>query len=137
MGEHAVHDQERVRENETDKDRQQDRDRFPHPTQVEQHEPHDERDFGCKLVWLEGERKQREQGIDPARDRNRDGEHVIENERGARDEARIGADQARGDPVAAPARGKQLDDLVVGERDDEHGRRRGEREVQPQIGVLA
>ncbi len=98
---------------------------------------HDERNLGRKLVRLEADRKQREQRIDTARYRNRNGEHVIENERGTRNEARVRADQPRRDPVAASARGKQLDDLVIGERDDEHRRRGGEREVKAQIRVLA
>src|SRR6267378_5628953 len=137
MGKHSVYDQEGVGQNEADKDRQQHRDGFLHSAQVEQYERDDERDLGGKLVRLKAERKQRKQRVDAARDRNRNGEHVIENQRCPRGEARVRADQPRGDAVAPSARGKQLDDLVVGKRDDEHGRRRGECEVKPQLGVLA
>ena len=45
------------------------------------------------------------------------------------------ADQAGGDAVTAAAGGEQLDDLVVGERDDEHGRRGRERQVEAQMRV--
>ena len=135
--EHAVDDQEGVGEDETEKDRQQHGDRLLHPAQVEQHERGDERDLGGELVGLEAERKQREERIDAARDRDRNREYVVENQRGARSQARVRADQARGDPIAASARGKKLDHLVVGERDDEHRHRGGEREVQAELGVLA
>src|SRR6266853_901911 len=118
MGQHSVDDQEGVRENEAEKDRQQHRDGFLYSAQVEQYERDDERDFGRKLVRLEPERKQREQRVDAARDRNRNGEYVIEDERRTRGEASVRADQPRGDAIATPACGKELDDLVVGERDD-------------------
>jgi hypothetical protein len=41
-----------------------------------------EPNLGRKLVRLEAERKERKQSIDAARYRNRNGEHVIDNERG-------------------------------------------------------
>ena len=40
------------------------------------------------------------------------------------------SDQSRGDAITAAARRKQLDDLVVGHRDNEDGNRRGERQEQ-------
>ncbi len=94
MGEYAVDDEKRVGENKAQEDREQYDDGFLHPAQVEQDERDDEADLGGKLVRLEADRKQREERIDAARDRDRDGEHVVEDERGAGNQARVWTDQA-------------------------------------------
>ena len=137
LGEHAVDDQESVGQHEPEKYRQQDGDHLLYPAQVEHHEHHDQHHLGRELVGLPVERQQREKRVDAARDGDGDGEHVVDDERRAGGQARVGTDQPRGDAVAAASGREELDDLVVGKRDDEHGRRGGEREVQPHLRVLA
>ena len=110
---------------------------FLHAAQVEHDQRDDQRAFGDQLVRLEAERQQAEQRIHAAGDRDRDGEHVVDDQRRAGGQAGVGPEQAGRDPIAAAAGRKQLDDLVVGKRDDEHRRRGGDRQVQAELGVLA
>src|SRR3970040_1029088 len=49
----------------------------------------------------------------------------------------IASTQARVGALPAPAGRKQLDHLVVGERDQEHRHHRREREVKTEMGMLA
>src|SRR5450631_3667258 len=57
-------------------------------------------------------------------------QHVVHDQRAARDETGIGSKQVRGDLVAAAPIGKQLDDLAVGNGDYEYGYRRHCRKVE-------
>jgi hypothetical protein len=69
-----------------------------------------------------------EDGVAARRDRRRDREHVVDEERRAADDAEPRAEELRGDDVPAAARREVLDDARVGVRDDEDGERRADRE---------
>ena len=55
----------------------------------------------------------------------------------ARDQAHVGADQLAGDPITAATRGKQFDDLVVRQGDDEHRHRSRDCHIQAEMGMVA
>ena len=137
MRDDAVGDEQHVRHHEADENRQQYLDGLLHAAQVEKGERDDEHDLGGELVGLEAKRQQRVERVHAAGDGDRDREHVIEDERRAGGDPGMGPEQPGCDAIAAPAGGKQLDDLVVGERDDENRQRRGERKIQPEMRVLA
>ena len=89
----------------------------------------------CVRTGADG--KQAEHRVGSAGDRDGDRENVVDDQRGARGQARVGSDQRCRDPVAAAAGREQLDDLVVRERDDEDGDGRRDRQVQPEVRVVA
>ena len=74
-------------------------------------------------------RDQAEDGVAARRDRGRDGEHVVDEQRAAADDAEARAQQLGGDDVAAAARGEVLDDAGVRVGDDEDGERGAERQT--------
>src|SRR5205823_10460952 len=109
---HPVADQDHVGEEEAEKNRQQDFYGFLHAAQVQVQQQPDQHELGGELEFLGAERQQAEDRVDPARDRDRDREHVIDDQRRPGHEPGVGADQAGRDLVAAAARRKQLDDLI-------------------------
>jgi hypothetical protein len=137
VGIETVADQEYVDHDERQENRQQDLDRFLHAAQVEhqQYGGHEHAEGDFPLVEPDGE--QAEKRVRSGRDGDRDGQHVIHDQRRPGHEPRVRADQARRDLVAAAAVGKELDHLVVGERDDEYRHRDGEGEVEPEVLVGA
>ncbi len=137
VGEDPVDDEETVGDHEADENRQQHADRLLHAAQVEIEQKQNEDDLEPELQLTVGPGQEREQCVDAARHRDRDGEDVVDDEGAAGDKARGGPEQAAGDLVAAPAVREQLDDLVVGEGDHEHGDCRQRRQVEPERSVRA
>ncbi len=78
-----------------------------------------------------------EDGVAAAGDGDRDGEDVVDQQRRPGDHADRRAEQLGGHHVAAAAEGEALDDLGVGDRDDEDGDRGGEPQRHRQVGVPA
>ncbi len=132
-----VADQQDVYDDEGDEDRQQHLDRFLHPAQVQHHQHRDEGHAERDLPVVQICREQAEHGICARRDRDRDRQHVIHDQRRAGHEPRVTPDQLCRHLVAAAAVRKQLDHLVIGERNDEHGHRDGDRQIEPEVGVGA
>ena len=82
-------------------------------------------------------RQEAEDRVGARRDRDGDREHVVDEQRGARDHAQLLPEELGRDDVAAAARGELLDDAAVPVADDEDGQRRREREEDGEPGVLA
>ena len=120
MRERAVDDEKRMRDHEAEKNGQQQADRLPHAPKVEEQQHESQRDFQAQLRRANHRREQREQCVDAARHRDRDGQNVIDDQRAAGDQPRVRTQQARGDLVTTAARREQFDNLVVRDRDDEH-----------------
>jgi hypothetical protein len=133
----AVHDQHQVGGDEAEEDRQQDLDRLLQAAQVHHDQQRDEERLGPEFIGLKAERQEGRQRVDPGGDRDRDGQHVVEDQRAAGHQPQVGADQLGGDAVAAAPGREQLDHLVVGQRDDEDGDRGGDRHVQAEVGMGA
>ena len=133
----AVGDQREMRDAEADEDRRQQADRLAHPAQVQVDQQHDHGDRRLQLHDLVHRRQQAEERVDAARRRDRDRQHVVDDQCGARDETRVGTDELGRHLVAAAAVRKQLDDLVVGQRDHEHCERGRHGEVQRELVVRA
>ena len=129
----AVRDQREMSETEADEDRREQADRFTHAAQVQVDQQHDDGDGRLELDDLVHRRQQAEQGVNAARSRDGDREHVVDDQRRSRDEARVGADELGRHLVTAATVRKQLDDLVVGQRDHEHGERGCDREVEREL----
>jgi hypothetical protein len=91
-------------DDEAEKDRQQDRDRLPHAAQV-QIDKQQQPQRGPQFEALRSDRKQAEDGVGAARDGDRDGEYVIDDQGRAGDQPRIRADQTGRDLVAAAPEG--------------------------------
>jgi hypothetical protein len=126
-----------MRNEKAEKDRQQDRDRLPHTAQIQDQQHGDEREFRRELEHHRPLGQQAEQRIDPTCNRNGDRQNVIDDQPGTRNEARARTDQAGRDTIATAAGREQLDHLVVGERNDEYRRGRGDRHEQAEVGVCA
>ena len=133
----AITDKHHVHDHEADEDRQQEFDRLFHAAQVERHEQYDRREFDAYLVAVQAERQQAEHRIGAAGNRYCNRQHVVDDERRAGHEAGMRAEQIGGDLVAAAAVRKELDDLVVRERDDEDGDRDRDREIKAEVRVAA
>lgn len=133
----AVHDQHEVRGDEAEEDRQQDLDRLLQPAQIHHDQQADEKRFGPEFIRLEAERQERRERIDAGRDRDRDGEHIVEDQGAAGHETQIRPDELGGHAVAAAPGREQLDHLVVGERDDEHRDGGGDGHVQAEVRMRA
>jgi hypothetical protein len=133
----AVDDQQSMGGDEAEEDRQQDADRLLHAAQVQPQEQQHQRQFGAQLPVLRAERQHREQRVGATGDRDRHGQHVIDDQRRARDQAGVLSQQDGGDAVAAAPGREQLDHLVVGEGDDEDRDRGGQRQVEAEVGVRA
>ncbi len=79
----AVHDEAEMQHHEAEEDRQQHHDRLAHAAEVETGHQDDEREFGGELECLRAHRQQAEECIDAARERRGDGQHVVDQQRGA------------------------------------------------------
>ncbi len=88
-----------------------------------------------ELVRKPGRGKKAEQGIGAARHGNRDRQHVVDQERRARDHARRGRQQFARDEITAAAGREELDDLRVARGDDEDRDPRHERDEDAQVDV--
>ncbi len=88
-----------------------------------------------ELVGEPRRRKEAEDGVRPRRHRDRDRQHVVDDERRARDHPRSLPEELRRDDVPAAAGGERLDDLRVAPGDDEDGEHRGRRDEEGQDGV--
>ena len=137
MAQDAVADQERVGDEEPEKNGQQDADRLLHAAHVHHQQHNDQHQLGSELEIACRGRQQAEQGIDATGNRYRDSEDIVDNQRRAGDQSRARADETARYAIPAAAGRKQLDDLVVRERNNEHRRRGRERHVEPEVGVLA
>ncbi len=136
MARDAVGDQREVGDHEADEDRREDADRFAHSAQVQVDQHHDDRKLHFQLDHLVHGRDEAEERIHAARRGDRDREHVVDDQGGPGHEARVRAHQLGGHLVAAAAVRKEFDDLVVGQRNDEHGEGGGDREIQRELAVL-
>ena len=77
--------------------------------------------------------QQSEQGVAGGRDRDRDRQRIVDQQRTARHHADARAQQLRGHQVSAAAGGKLFDDVAVAGRDDEHGDGRGQGQKDRQV----
>ncbi len=133
----AAHHEDRVREQEQAEDGRQDRHRLLHAAQVHDDQQHDDADLGLDLPRRRAGGQHAEHLVRAAGDRHRDRQHIVDEQRGAGDEADLGAEQLRRHDVAAAAERKPLDDLRIRHRDDEHRERRRQRQRHRQVGVRA
>jgi len=133
----AIGDQQRVRGNEAEEDRQQDADRFLGAAQVHPQQYQNQRQRAAQLPGLEGQRQQRKQRVDAAGHGDGDGQHVVDRQRGPRNQAGVTSEQHGSDAVATAAGREQLDHLVVSKGDHEDGDGRGQCKVQPEVGMGA
>lgn len=121
-------------EHEKEKDRHQELDGFLDTSEIE-HRQSNHEDDGCsetKLIELEDAEK----CVDACRDRDGNGEDVIDHEGRARSQTGPFAKEFGGDDVAAAARREELDDLVVARGNDEDRDRRGESEIDGQVRIF-
>ena len=137
MGAEGVADDEGVRQHERDEDRHPGQHRLLRAAQVQQRQQADPGNLGRQLVVQAAGRQQAEERVRAARDRERDGQHVIDQQRGAGYHPQTGREQFAGHQVAAAARREQLDDLRVAGADDEyrHDRRRRDKQAQVNMAV--
>ncbi len=107
--------------------------RLTHAAQVHDGEQQDEEQRKAHLV--RGERRHGGgQGEDTGRDRNGNGEDVVDEQRRGGDEARQGPEILFRDDVCPAARLVRLDGLDVGEHDDREHCRDGQRDRQDEVG---
>jgi hypothetical protein len=122
---------------EPDENRREDPDRLAHAAQVEVDQHDDDGDRDLQLDDLMCRRQQAEERIHAARDRDGDRQNVIDDQRRPRNESRVRPYETGSDLVSAAAVRKQLDDLVVCERDHEHREGRGDRQIERKGAVCA
>ena len=145
VGGHRVEDGECVREDEHGEDRHPDEHRLLHSAQVDERETDHAgelerelaRDEQEKLVALHPRGEQAEKGVGAARHRDRDREHVVDQERAARDDARRGREQLARHQVSAAARREERDDLRVAGADRDDRDDAGQRDEEAQVGAAA
>ena len=87
------------------------------------------------LVVMKAHGQEAEECVGAGDEGDRDGEHIVDQEGAARDDARPLADRMGGHDVAAASVGEMLDDPRVGVRDDKDGERRGEGKKDGEVGV--
>ena len=90
-----------------------------------------------QLRAVPAQRQEAEEGVAGRGDRDGDGQHVVDQQRAAGDDADVLAQQLGRHDVAAAAVGELLDDAPVGRGDDEDGAGRHHGQRQQQVGVLA
>ena len=107
--------------------------RLAHAAEVHDGEQEDEEQRKAHLV--RGERRHGGgQGEDTSRDRNGNGEDVVDEQRRGGDEARQGPEVLFRDDICPAARLVRLDGLDVGEHDDREHCRDGQRDRQDEVG---
>ncbi len=125
-----------MRQHKAEEDRQQHFDRLLHATQIQHDEHNNHKCFGPKFVLMKSERQKRRQSIDSGGDRNRDCQHIVDDQCATGNQPHIRSDQLGGDTIAATAGWKQLDDLVICQCDDEHGDCGRDRHVQAEMRIV-
>ena len=96
----------------------------------------DEEDLDRQLLALPGDRQEAEQRVARRRDRHGDGQHIVDEQRRARDDPDGAPKELGRHHVAAAAMGELLDDAAVGggDEDDREGGHRRDRERE--VAVL-
>ena len=122
---------------ERQEDRGQNRDRLLHSAEIQQGQHADGGRRHRELPSLPRGRQEAEHRIHAGGDGNRDGEHVVDDERRARHDPRGPAEQSRGHDVATATEREVLDDPAVGVGDDEDGERDGARHRDGEVPVRA
>jgi hypothetical protein len=84
-----------------EKEAEKDRHRFPHAAQVEHQKQRHHGDLDAELQVLNVAREKAEHRIDAARDRNRNGQHIVDDQRRAGDQTGVGTDQVGGDRICS------------------------------------
>jgi hypothetical protein len=107
-----------------------------HAAQVQKNQTENEQDFSENLEWLECYWEKTEKRVGATRDRYRDRQHVVDDQRGAGNQAGFRPQQFRRDQVASAAGRKELDDLRVARRNDEDRNGHQQSERQGEIIVL-
>ena len=92
---------------------------LPDPAEVHRHQHQDGDRGGQGFVALE-ERQHRLRVLHPRRDRDRDGEHVVDQQRARHGQARVASQIHRGDLVVAATRRVGMDVLPVGGHHHQH-----------------
>ncbi len=133
--EQPVQNHEDVRREKGQEDRDQGDHRFPHPAHVQQHHQNDNDHGQFELVLVPFQRQKAEDGVGAAGDGNRNGQHVVDQQRAAGNHAHPGRQQLGGDEVPAAARRKQLDDLRVAGRNDQDRDDGPQADEDAQVGV--
>ena len=137
MAHHADDDEPAMGDEEADENRQQQEEQLLDPAQIGDGQQDDDDDLTRHLPGLPLQRQKAEQRIDAAGHRKCRGQDEIDDEGRARDEPGIGADQHRGDAIAAAPGRKELDHLDIAQADDDDGQRGGERQIDGQMAVDA
>jgi hypothetical protein len=123
-----------VRDDEEPEDRRDGRHALLHAAEVHQRQEREAGEGEGELVGDERGEKA-EDGVGARGDRDGDRQDVVDEERGAGDDADARPEDLAGDDVAAAARGELLDDPAVAVADDEDGERRrgGEEDGEPGV----
>ena len=130
-----VSDDEGMRQHEDHEDRHPRQHRLLRPAQVQQGQYADPAGFHQELIMQQPGRQHAEQGIRAAGHRNRDRQHVVNQQRAARYHPHPRREQLAGNQVTAAARREQLDDLRIAGADDEYRHDRRRRHDQAQVYV--
>ena len=130
-----IEDQERVRDDEQHEDRRQDVDRLLHAAKIQHDQQTQDHDLRRHLVMEVSDRQKREELIASGRDRDGDGQDVVDEQRASRHHADAIAEELRGDEIAAAAAGEVLDEIRVGDRDDRDRHRRHRHEDDGEVVV--
>ncbi len=123
-------------DDEGDKDRHERQHRLANAAEIEHDQEHDRCGRRPELQVLPLDGQEAEERVRAAGDRDRDRQHVVDEQRAAGDQADVRAEEVRGDEIAAAARGKELDDLRVARRDHENGHRGEDGQEQRKILML-
>ena len=137
MAEDAVAEHEDVGNDEGGEDRRQHQDGFVDAPDVQDHQQHDQHRGRRNLEPGELRRKVAEQGIDARGDGNGDRQDVVDDQRGAGNDARSFPEHVGGHDVAAAPVREMLNDPRVGVGDDADREGRGQGEKQGQVRVAA
>ena len=133
----APGDEHGVGDEEGQEDRQKELDRLLDAAEVEDGEQHQHGHFDGELPDVPVVREVAEDRFPARGHRGGGGEHVVDEQRRAADDAGARAEQLRGDGVSASAEGEVLDDLRIGGGDDEDGDAGRDGEEHRQVLVAA
>ena len=132
-----IGDQPYVHHHESDEDRQQGQHRLLHAAQIHPDQQQYDQNAGPELELQQGARKKAEDGVSAARDRNRNGQHVIDHQRASGNQSRITTEQLRGNQISAAAGGELVDRLGIGRRDNKNRQRHQHRKKDCEILMLS
>ena len=130
-----VEDHEDVRDDEHHEDGNQGHHGFLHAAEVQQRQNQHSRDRKAQLVRKPSRGQETEQRVGAAGDRDRDRQHIVDEQRAAGNHADGGREQFAGDEIAAAAGREQFDDLRVTGADDEDRQCGGQTDKNAQIGM--